>query len=74
MNDIDIYTIVQLKREHGLIDEDLIKKFYEVNKAMWDLEEKITVARTDEEVGKLYRELRALTKVRARLKSDPKTY
>jgi hypothetical protein len=51
------------------------QQLFWVNWQMWELEDDITKRKEDlETVGKLYLELRELTKVRAGLKGETKTY
>lgn len=51
------------------------RKLFEINWKMWELEDEITANKSDlRKVGELYLKLRELTKQRARLKGETKTY
>jgi len=72
--DYDRFSIFLIKGMYGLIDERKLNDFFEVNMEMWKLEDKISDSKDLKEIGKLYLELRKLTKKRAKLKGEKKTY
>ena len=71
---VDRYTIEILKETNGAMDVDFVALMYRVNKEMWELEEVISKTEDLAEVGRVYRQLRELTKKRAELKGERKTY
>ena len=71
---IDRLTIEILKETNGNNCSDLVSSLYFVNYKMWWKEEEISKAKDLEKIGKLYLELRVLTKKRARIKNESKTY
>ena len=51
------------------------RELFEINWKMWELEDEITANKDDlRKVGELYLKLRGLTKQRAKLKGEKKTY
>lgn len=79
---VDRYTILLIKQEHGLNVTDaeleeycLVSSGYNfvdllnINSQMWDLEEQISKTRSLTEIGRLYVELRRLTKRRVEAKN-----
>ena len=69
MNDIKIIALIRK------IKTAPWRELFEVNWKMWELEDEITVNNKDlKKVGELYLKLRALTKQRAKLKGEIKTY
>ena len=71
---VDRYTIEILKETNGTMDVEFVTLMYRVNKEMWELEEVISKTEDLAEVGRVYRQLRELTKKRAELKGERKTY
>ena len=86
---VDRYTILLIKKLHKLdcgaefkelreemkgVDSVIITQFLSINKKMWALEDEISATQDLTEIGRLYLELRELTKERAKLKRDPKKY
>lgn len=85
----DRYSILLIKKMHGLdcgkelkelrkemqhISSELLAKFVGINRQMWDLEDRITASQDLTEIGRLYLQLRGLTKERAELKRELKNY
>ena len=72
---IDRLTIEILKETDGRDCADLVSELYRLNYLMWYKEEEISREKEDHaEVGRLYLELRELTKDRAKIKKEFKTY